>query len=231
MSAFVGRRSVFFANVLGDWLRWTSPRWFMTMLNVTLIAHLLSHPFTHTRLTALCPGLPGWAGTRKIKPIWILLKQETVGGSGISWAICTSLQTDNHTSTPPLSFYRPDALPAAQPTASKHWRQLTALTVNWTRSIRSSRYVALRYIGAWPRGLETICPQPITRRMRGLRGPRASSRNIACRQFCRGYFLRHSVRKNKNSELSHVRSHSTRPRPRRRAHPSNPAHRLRCYGP
>jgi len=35
--------------------------------------------------------------------------------------ICTSLQTDNHTSTPPLSFYRPDALPAAQPTASKHW--------------------------------------------------------------------------------------------------------------
>ena len=36
--------------------------------------------------------------------------------------VCTSLQTDNHTSTPPLSFYRPDALPAAQPTASKHWR-------------------------------------------------------------------------------------------------------------
>ena len=43
---------------------------------------------THTRLTALCPGLPRWAGTRKVKPIWILLKQETVGGSGISWAIC-----------------------------------------------------------------------------------------------------------------------------------------------
>ena len=32
---------------------------------------------------------------------------------------CTSLQTHNHISTPPLSFYRPDALPAAQPTASK----------------------------------------------------------------------------------------------------------------
>ena len=38
--------------------------------------------------------------------------------------VCTSLQTDNHASTPPLSFFRPDALPAAQPTASKHWRQL-----------------------------------------------------------------------------------------------------------
>ena len=37
--------------------------------------------------------------------------------------VCTSLQTDNHASTTPLSFYRPDALPAAQPTTSKHWRQ------------------------------------------------------------------------------------------------------------
>jgi len=34
--------------------------------------------------------------------------------------VCISLQTDNHASTPPLSFYRPDALPVAQPTASKH---------------------------------------------------------------------------------------------------------------
>ena len=33
--------------------------------------------------------------------------------------VCTSLQTDNHASTPPL-IYRPDALPAAQPTVSKH---------------------------------------------------------------------------------------------------------------
>jgi len=34
--------------------------------------------------------------------------------------VCTSLQTDNHANTSPLSFYGPDALPAAQPTASKH---------------------------------------------------------------------------------------------------------------
>jgi len=33
--------------------------------------------------------------------------------------ICTSLQTDNHTSTLPLSFHGLDALPAAKPTASK----------------------------------------------------------------------------------------------------------------
>ena len=50
---------------------------------------------THSRLTALCPGLPRWAGTRKVKPVWILLKQETVSGSGsgISWAICSSQVT------------------------------------------------------------------------------------------------------------------------------------------
>ena len=34
--------------------------------------------------------------------------------------VCILLQTLNHASTPPLSFYRPDALRAAQPTASKH---------------------------------------------------------------------------------------------------------------
>ena len=37
--------------------------------------------------------------------------------------VCTSLQADNHASTSLLSFYRPDALPAAQPTVLKHWRQ------------------------------------------------------------------------------------------------------------
>ena len=34
--------------------------------------------------------------------------------------VCISLQTDNYASTPPLKFfYRPDALPAAQPNSVK----------------------------------------------------------------------------------------------------------------
>ena len=77
----------------------------------------LTHTHTHTHLMALFPGLPGWAGTRKEKPIWILLKQETVSGSGISWAICTSLQTDNHASTLPLSFLQ-SGCPSCHPTNS-----------------------------------------------------------------------------------------------------------------
>jgi len=58
---------------------------------------------------------------QKSTPFWILLEQEMTGWH---WhrldhmqIICTSLQTDNHNSTSPVSFYRPDALPATQPTA------------------------------------------------------------------------------------------------------------------
>ena len=62
-----------------------------------------------------------------------------MSGSGISWAICKSAprcrhwQTDNHANTSPLSFfYRPDALPATQPTASKHWRHNLKVSWPWT---------------------------------------------------------------------------------------------------
>ena len=64
--------------------RWSSPQ--------------LTH--THTHLTAFCPGLPRWAGTRKVKPIWILLKQETVSGSGISWVACKSAPRSRQITTP-----------------------------------------------------------------------------------------------------------------------------------
>ena len=37
--------------------------------------------------------------------------------------VCTSLQTDNHASARHSVLYRPDALPAIQPTASKHGMQ------------------------------------------------------------------------------------------------------------
>ena len=84
------------------------------------------HPvYTNTLLTTLFLGLPRWAGTRKVKPVWILLKQETVSGSGISWGICKSAPHSRQITMPAPHhsvFYRPDALPAAQPTASKHWR-------------------------------------------------------------------------------------------------------------
>ena len=54
--------------------------WHWTFHQFSLSTH--THPFNGPS-----PGLPGWAGTRNVKPIWILLKQETVSGSGISWVI------------------------------------------------------------------------------------------------------------------------------------------------
>ena len=61
---------------------------------------LLTLNTTYAHLTALCEGPPGWAGTRKVKPIWIWLKQETVSGSGISWAKCKSAPRSRQITTP-----------------------------------------------------------------------------------------------------------------------------------
>ena len=51
-----------------------------------------------------------------------------MSGSGISWAVCKSAPCFRQitTAAPHHSvFYRPDALPAAQPTAAKHWKHAT----------------------------------------------------------------------------------------------------------
>jgi len=76
---------------------------------------------TYTRLTALCPGIPRWAGTIKVKPIWILLKQEAVSGSGISWAICKSAHRSRQITTPAPHHSLFYICPSCRP-ASKHWR-------------------------------------------------------------------------------------------------------------
>jgi len=77
--------------------------------DVNLLKHTsdLSLTDTHTHLTALCLGLPGWAGTRKVKPVWILLKQETVSSNGISWTICKSAPLSRQIATlaPHHSFF------------------------------------------------------------------------------------------------------------------------------
>ena len=114
------------------WVTYLHPAWLPSDRNVShrtkdrfrpVPAHTILA--TQTRLMALCLGLPEWAGTRKVKPIWILLKQETVSGSGISWAMCKSAPRSRQITMPAPHrsvFYRPDALLVAQPTASKHWR-------------------------------------------------------------------------------------------------------------
>jgi len=95
-------------------------------INIPTFYFTFKYHNTHTHpFNGPFSGTTGWAGTRKVKSIWILLKQEIVSGSGIRWAICKFAPRSRQTTTPApyhSVFYRPDALPTSQPTASKHWR-------------------------------------------------------------------------------------------------------------
>jgi len=124
-------------------------------------AQKLTHTHTH-HLTALFLGLPWWASTGKVKPIWILLKQETVSGSGISWAVCQSAPRSN-TSTPPLKSwqckeknseqcqevsYEPlslDVMRLSRDSNVQHtMRTTTKARTAWTRIATSSSWAAIR---------------------------------------------------------------------------------------
>jgi len=97
----------------------------------------------HTHLTALFPGLPGSSGTRKVKPIWILLKQETASGNGLSWETCKSAPRSRQITTPApyhSVFYRPDALPFRTTNSVKALsRCIAGLNLNRNSFISSSR--------------------------------------------------------------------------------------------
>ena len=86
----------------------------------------LAHTHTHTYpFNGPLSGTTRVGRYQKGKTNLDLLKQETVNGNGINWAICKSAPRSRQITTPAPHhsfFYRPDALPAAQPTASKHWR-------------------------------------------------------------------------------------------------------------
>ena len=70
---------------------------------------------THTQLfycsSGICPGPPGWAGTRKVKPrrlkpIWIYWsKRQWVAVASAGLYASLHLIPDNHANIPPLSFF------------------------------------------------------------------------------------------------------------------------------
>ena len=71
---------------------------------------------THTHSTALCLGLLGWASIRKVKPTGILLKQETLSSSGISWAICRSAPRCRQPRQHPSTQFLQAGCPSCHPT-------------------------------------------------------------------------------------------------------------------
>jgi len=88
--------------------------------------HIYIHTYIHTYIHLFNGPFSGTTRVsryQKGKTIWIILKQEAVSGSGISWAICKCAPCSRQITMPAphhLVFYRLDALPATQPTASKH---------------------------------------------------------------------------------------------------------------
>ena len=126
------------------WMEWTSfldpplQLWGQGIALVSQPSHAstLTHTHTHrdtrtrTHTTILWPSCIPSRTTQvsrhqKCKTNLDLLQQESVSGSGISWAICKSAPWPRHITMPASHhsvFYRLDALHATPPTASKHWR-------------------------------------------------------------------------------------------------------------
>jgi len=86
---------------------------------------LSNYYYHYIHLTAFFLGQPGQAGNRKVNHLHFTEARD----DGVALASARpyanhlpALQTDKDasSSTSPLSFYTPDALPATQPTASKH---------------------------------------------------------------------------------------------------------------
>jgi len=82
--------------------------------------HACTHARTHTHARARAFNGPlsetAWVSRyQKGEPILILLKQETQWHPLGHMQVCTSLQTDNHVSMPPLSFLQAGC-PSCRPT-------------------------------------------------------------------------------------------------------------------
>ena len=103
-------------------LKITNTHSVVNVLSICTMQCIILVIYPHTCLTALFRDYPGEPVPERSNQIWILLKQETVSGSDISWAMCKSAPRSRQITTPAPHqsvFYRPDALPATQPTASK----------------------------------------------------------------------------------------------------------------
>ena len=93
---------------------------------------------THTRSTALCPGLPERASTRKVNQsgfYWSKRQWLAVVSPGLMQVlhIAPDRKPCQHPTT--QFFTGLDALPAAQPIASKHWRQMLLHSTRHKKSI------------------------------------------------------------------------------------------------
>ena len=133
-------QTVFFAFLRSMYQWWTDTpvlEFFVTERVGTPFTDL--YPFicfthTHTRLTALCPGLPGWAGSRKAKTNLDFTEardSEWQWHINISWAICKSAPCSRQITTPAPhhSVFLQAGCPSCHPTNSV--KALKALSLSF----------------------------------------------------------------------------------------------------
>jgi len=93
--------------------------------------------YSHTRLTALIPGLPRVSQYQKGKTNLDFIEAR---GSEWQWhqlghmQVCTSLQAYNHTCTPPLSFLQAGC-PSCRPTNSVKALKATTASYSTTKKL------------------------------------------------------------------------------------------------
>jgi len=93
-------------------------------LSCVFLIKLLTYHTTQNRFTALFPGPPGWAGTRRELLDFMVQGKINRGRHTDNRAGSHSIRTNQWPPPPSPIFYRPDALLATQPAVSKHWINL-----------------------------------------------------------------------------------------------------------
>jgi len=95
----------------------------LVVLAVVVCLSVNSHN-THIRFTARFPGPSGRAGARRELLDFMVQRKINRGRHMDHPAGRHCIRTYQCPPPPSPIFYRPDALPATQPTASKHWRHI-----------------------------------------------------------------------------------------------------------
>ena len=91
----------------------------------------LAHTHTHNHTTALCPGLPGWACTRKVKQsgfYWSKGQWVAVASAEPHASLHLTPDRANHASTPLLSFF---TMPFLLPNKQCQNTEGKNLNMNW----------------------------------------------------------------------------------------------------
>ena len=126
--------------------------------------------YTHTRLKPFFQDYPGEPVPERQNQSGFFTEARDSEGTyihlyihlySIFWSYIQLCQSRQITMPAPhhTVFYRPDALPTAQPAASEHWRHTTTITWQLYRSACVSRQLQLRTGGfCWCKVLLPACP-------------------------------------------------------------------------